>query len=155
MYQRSAADVRAEVLVAQRRREQDSVRLGPAHGLKRSAHGMEFGNLAMVTAAPAIPASKRDRLCFTCAARPLQPPSYLFNVEPVCIQWCCLVSPSVPVAGAQMLMTRATREKLAAQRSCIAAAGNAAHAVVRVRLPDGVIVQVPHGKDGAVLACHL
>ncbi len=30
VYQRSAADMRAEVLAAQRRREQDSVRLGPA-----------------------------------------------------------------------------------------------------------------------------
>lgn len=50
-----------------------------------------------------------------------------------------------------MLMTRATREKLAAQRSGGGAASNAAHAVVRVRLPDGVIVQVPHGKDGRAL----
>ena len=68
------------------------------------------------------------------------------NPEPVRIQWCSLVVPSAPVAGAQMLMTRATREKLAAQRSGSAAAGSAAHAVVRVRLPDGVIVQVLHGK---------
>ena len=52
---------------------------------------------------------------------------------------------------AQMLMTRATREKLAAQRNGGAAAAKATHAVVRVRLPDGVTVQVLPGKDTTVL----
>lgn len=49
VYQRSAADVRAEVLAAQRRREQDSVRLSPAHRLMRKRR--EFGHLTMVTSA--------------------------------------------------------------------------------------------------------
>ena len=52
VYQRSAADVRAEVLAAQRRREQDSVWLGAAHRLMRQR--MEFGRLAMATAARAV-----------------------------------------------------------------------------------------------------
>ena len=41
-----------------------------------------------------------------------------------------------------MLMTRATRERLAAQRAGGgAAAAKATHSVVRVRLPEGVVVQ--------------
>ena len=70
----------------------------------------------------------------------------------------CLVLPRLsetPCCWAQMLMTRATREKLAAQRGGGGAAGNAAHAVVRVRLPDGVIVQVPYCKTGRRWACRL
>ncbi len=51
-----------------------------------------------------------------------------------------------------MLMTRATREKLAAQRAGGgAAAAKATHLVVRVRLPEGVVVQARPARRALLL----
>lgn len=51
-----------------------------------------------------------------------------------------------------MLMTRATRERLAAQRAGGgAASAKATHSVVRVRLPEGIVVQARPARRALLL----